>query len=238
MQPRNKMLTAVLALAMGVAGCTSVPVKKIEITPEEQVRLDHEAGLQVAAKFEPQQKFKRNEKVSHFLADLGTKGLATIAVLNRAKVEVKILADEAKAWDNYGLPGVRLYLSAGVLKRTEYESEVAALIALQLAAIHKRVLMERLAQDPQASLRLSAAEVLVLIDGAVQILYDSGYDSRGLVSLWDIYAGSPKNSPYTEKQLQSFKEKTHRAIVRFAPLINPIVRTDRFIAVHDRIKQL
>lgn len=73
---------------------------------------------------------------------------------------------------------------------------------------------------------------------AVRILYQSGYDPRGLVSLWTLYKNNPKNSPFDPTQLEKFIDHTRRVIAQNAPLRNPIVRSQKFLEIQKRMKRL
>jgi predicted Zn-dependent protease len=73
---------------------------------------------------------------------------------------------------------------------------------------------------------------------AVDILYADGYDPRGLISLWQNYVDHPDRSPYEEPNLRKILAETRHAIAQKAPLRNPIVRTEAFIAIHNRIEKL
>jgi len=62
---------------------------------------------------------------------------------------VLILEDRGGKWADYSLPGTRIYLSSGELKRSEFENEVAAAIAVQLAHVARRHAVIRLTRDPE-----------------------------------------------------------------------------------------
>ncbi|MGK5084903.1 M48 family metalloprotease [Bdellovibrionota bacterium FG-1] len=79
---------------------------------------------------------------------------------------------------------------------------------------------------------------LAAVTKAVQLLYRSGYDPRGLASMWQMYLEEPDHSPLSEELLQKLIEKTRREIALYSPLRNPIVRSQAFLRVQKRIQRL
>jgi predicted Zn-dependent protease len=73
---------------------------------------------------------------------------------------------------------------------------------------------------------------------AVDLLYAAGYDPRGLVALWQTYIDNFAYSPYKLETLKKMLEETRRKIAQKAPLRNPIVRTEGFIQIRQRIGKL
>ena len=68
--------------------------------------------------------------------------------LQGAAVGVFIIQDQDRGrWWNFGLPGVRIYLSAGFLRETEFENQVAAAIAMELAYVLRRDVVQRIEQN-------------------------------------------------------------------------------------------
>ncbi|MDR3605927.1 MAG: hypothetical protein P4M08_00940 [Oligoflexia bacterium] len=79
---------------------------------------------------------------------------------------------------------------------------------------------------------------LAALQSAIDILYSAGYDVRGVISLWQVYLNNPQHSPYGDARLTKMLDEARRMIAQKAPLRNPIVRTEAFIAVQKRIKKL
>ena len=84
----------------------------------------------------------------------------------------------------------------------------------------------------------SEQEQLAAAEEAVGVLYRAGFDPRGVVGLWEIFKKHPAHSPFDSKMLEKLLDTTRRAIAQNAPLRNPVVRSQAFIAVEKRIRKL
>jgi len=79
---------------------------------------------------------------------------------------------------------------------------------------------------------------LECVDGAVNLLYEAGFDPRGLVSLWELYRSELRHSPFEDELLGKLMDKTRTSIAQHSPLRNPIVRSQAFLAIQKRIQGL
>lgn len=75
-------------------------------------------------------------------------------------------------------------------------------------------------------------------EAAVDLLYASGFDPRGLTSLWNIYLSHANRSPYEPSVIPRLIQRTRDAIAKLTPLRNPVVRSPRFVAIFPRLKQI
>lgn len=147
-------LSSRTALSIGVAalallqGCASGPPPK-RVSVEEQIRQDVAVGSQMAETFETKLRIKKDPEVSVYLRGLGQKLTGQVPELKAAPLGVLVVEDRGGKWFDYSLPGNRVYLSVGWLKGTEFENEVAAAIAVELAHIVKRHAVIRLTHDPE-----------------------------------------------------------------------------------------
>ena len=82
-----------------------------------------------------------------------------------------------------------------------------------------------------------AAE-LAALESAVDLLYRARFDPRGLVSLLQRFQKKSGKIPWDAATLRRMVEKTRESISLRSPLINPIVRSDRFLHVRKRIQKL
>ncbi len=261
-------------LALALAACATPPPAK-KISTAEIVQHDNAVGNELAQRFESQVKLKNDREVTVYLRALARKLSDASPDLKPTGVGVLLLRDKLPVWRNFGVPGNRVYLSVGLLRQFEFENEVAAVIAFELAHIQKRHLISRLEQAqrgdaPQASPSPGTTDLPVMpnlvldderlrsidffspngvfvfklddeleaVDGAVDLLYKSGYDPRGLIGVWKAYESNPRQSPYDLSTLNKLLERTRNAISGYAPLLNPIVRSAGFIAIQKRIKKL
>jgi len=257
-----------LIASVMLAAC-SRPEVKPTLSPEEQVRHDGQLGVKLAEAFETGLPRIADSEVAVFLRTLCGQLASGSPALRDAPMGVVMIEDRAATWRNYALPGVRIYLSLGLLKAIEFENELAAVIALQLGHVEHRHVMRNIEQrvglEPDhpavlaslfpspygerqedsvgtltkdAVFYYSEEQEYEAIERAVELMYRGGYDPRGLAALWDRYRSNPGRSPYPIETLGTLVERTYQSIVRFSPLRNPIVRTERFVAVMKRIKRL
>jgi predicted Zn-dependent protease len=255
------MATLIASVAFA---CATAPKPK-PVTRTEIVQHDNAVGTELTGKFEAQIKVQSDREVTLFLRKIAQTLSKSAPDLNGTNVGVLLVRDIKGSWKNFGLPGNRVYVSSALLRSLEFENEAAATIAFELAHIEKRHLMSRVQEAQPAlggtelfSLRMNSPEQtkaidfvgpngvfvftdeaeLEAVDAAVELLYQGGYDPRGLLGVWQTYNQNAKHSPYDQAQLTKLLERTRKAITRYAPLRNPIVRTAEFIAIQKRIRKL
>jgi predicted Zn-dependent protease len=156
-----------------------------------------------------------------------------------------------------------------MLKTLEFESEVAAAIAIELGHLSNEHVQNYLRRNP-SGLRIHDAaalpEVLPLktletpddidffskdgmfsfsakendeaISSAVNLLYEAGYDPRGLVTFLQHLIDHPARSPWDEGELDRILALTRKNIALLTPLRNPIVQTDDFELIRGKIQKL
>jgi predicted Zn-dependent protease len=249
------VFTALLALASGALVSCAAPTKPKVATQEEIVRRDNAVGAELAARFEKQLKLHSDREVGSFLKSLA-QGLSEGSPdLKLAAVGVQIIRDVKGAWRSFGLPGNRIYVSSGLIRKLEFENEVAAALAFELGHIQKRHLVNRLEEGkpaatsgesgqpvdflgPSGVFAFSDEAELEAVDASVDLMYRAGYDPRGLLSIWQAYAVEPRRSPFDASMLEKLVNRTRGAITKYAPLRNPIVRSAAFIAIQKRIRKL
>ncbi|MBY0469776.1 hypothetical protein K2X30_01320 [bacterium] len=263
------VLCAVCVVATSIVSCSSPP-KIASMTAEEQVRQDNTLGVRLSQKLEPQLKIKKDLEVSVYLKRIADHLAAKTDALKISPVGVFVVQDRTDLWKNYSIPGIRIYLSAGLLKGADYENEIAALIALEYANVLNRNVLRRVEKIlasraesegdivPNALFPEKGAldklsldffgqngvfsyteqEWLQATEVAVKILYRAGYDPRGLVSVWQRYRDHSKNSPFETSSLNKFDDRAYLAISANTPLRNPIVRSEAFLRIQKRIRNL
>ena len=91
---------------------------------------------------------------------------------------------------------------------------------------------------PVGIFSFSQEDYLSSCELAVDLLYKSGFDPRGLVSLFVRFQQSPGRSPLDPALLVKLLEKTRQTIALYAPLRNPIVRSEAFLTIRKRIRKL
>ena len=166
------------------------------------------------------------------------------------------------------MPGNRIYFSIELLKHLDYENQVAAALAIELANLRKKFVSQRVDEQILSGMGIQATESEPLapiemeeltsvrffgpagvfyylekdrtaaVEEAVYLLYRAGYDPRGLSSVFELYAENSQFSPIEANTLPRLIEETRRVIAQLSPLLNPVVRTEAFIQIKKRIEKL
>lgn len=141
------------------------------------------------------------------------------------------------------IPGGKIFVDIRILKKMQFENELAAALAFgwersEDIKFRERMIYEVGSVDPDpANLWLfENSEDQVAVERAVERIYKAGYDPRGLVNYFDRLA--PNNNANLNSQQYSLKDKARRTIAFYAPLLNPIVRTEEFYKMRKRISRL
>lgn len=242
--------------ALFLASCAT-PNPVLQISPSEQRRHDQKVGLQLADEFEKRIEIRSAAQVSEYLDRLAQVLSAQDVRLSESATKVLLIRDVKGLWRNFALPGNRVYLSLSLLKTIEFENELAAALAFELAHLAERTVLSRTEdaprergsaessarsprepRDTQEFFSFSEESDRKAAQGAVGLLYRAGFDPRGLSSLWGRYGRSRGRSPYDGPRLSTLLETTRQAIAERAPLRNPVVRSRAFLEAEKRIRKL
>ncbi|OFZ20190.1 MAG: hypothetical protein A2X94_09815 [Bdellovibrionales bacterium GWB1_55_8] len=242
----------VLASGVVLAGCAAAPVAPP--SPAEQARAELQLGTELEQRLESQLRIVRDPEITIYLRGVAEKLLKARSSGDPA-FGVLVIKQEQGPWRNLGIPGNRIYLSAGLLKTIEYENELAAALAMEIAHISRKHLMRRIQESMTSDVTLSTglnnldffspggafifteADHLGAIEDAFDILYRAGFDPRGLSSLISIYQKNSTRSPYESSTTEKLLAASRKVIARTAPLRNPILRTPEFREFQKRMKR-
>ncbi len=181
------------------------------------------------------------------------RGVAETLVRGQARLAARplgviVIQDHGKRWESFSIPGTRVYLSRGLLKTLEFESEIAALIALQLSHValgHARPaelwspgMTETEIFGPSGALVYGERQVIAAVESAARMLYTAGIDPRGLVSLCARLQNGGTSSPYDPVLLEKMRTRAREVLAQFAPLRNPVIRSEAFFTARERIRRL
>lgn len=181
--------------------------------------------------------------------------------LKDSPIGVHLFRDAEGKLASYSLPGTRVLLSSQILRALHYESELASLLAYELALIEAGTVLERVyaslevptisPEELRVKLPVSpdwfgdsgyfaflAAQRLVAMKRAVTILYDAGFDPRGTLALMDAWKAAGKKSPWPVSDLDEARNETRAELNTFPPLRNPVVRSEEFVKMLKRIERL
>lgn len=143
-----RRVSRALALGLLLTSACATPPPPVPETRAQIIQRDGRVGRGLAPQFEAQLEFRRDTEISVYLRQLAEKLMNTQPELQGAAVGVFIIQDQDRGrWWNFGLPGVRIYLSAGFLRETEFENQVAAAIAMELAYVLRRDVVQRIEQN-------------------------------------------------------------------------------------------
>lgn len=240
-----------------LAGCATPPPAPV-VTAEEKARADISLGHRFAEELQARFKMRTDVEVNVYLRGLAQKLADSTPDLRKSPVGVFVIEDRDAIWKNYALPGNRLYLSLGLIKKLEFENELAAVMAIEFAHVLNRDALNRIEMIAQQGVQpvseLSPNNVpffgpgglfafsdesrVAAAEQAVDILYAAGVDPRGVVSLLADYRANPKVSPYDPALIRRLTEAARQAIAELAPLRNPLVKSDAFLSIQKRIKRL
>jgi predicted Zn-dependent protease len=251
-----KQASVMLLTTFIFSGCISAPPKKPNIV--EQVKQENEVGSKLAKDFEAQLHFKNDAAIEAYLQKVGKRLEKSSGDPRLENTQISMIQEQGPLWRSFSLPGRRVYLSIGWLKKVQTDSELAALIALELGRIQQKQVLSHMPQgqligspSPSPSEKkkpeffgekglftYNQKETEAALASAVGILYKAGFDSRGLVSNLETEKDNLEHSIYTEFVLNGLIEVARDDVDSFPPLINPIVRTREFANIRKRIKNL
>ena len=257
MQKKSAVVALLLMIWASFLGCASTQSVN-EPTAVDKLRSDSAYGIIFSKNFEKHLQIQKESEVTSYLSELLSEMIRLSPEMRESTARVVLIADVEGLWSNYSFPGVRMYLSTSELKATQYESEVVALVALELAHIIKRHALEnankelRPNRDPTQSTNqpvIAAIEPKVqdffyseeqwidAIDQAIETVYKLNFDSRGMLSLLKLMQTNAQRFSVDAAVLQKIIEHTHHAIALYAPLRNPVISSEDYLRVKKRIEK-
>lgn len=193
---------------------------------------------------------RKDEAVIRYLETLTSELSKGTPELESRMPIIKVFVEKKQRWKNFGIPGSRVYLSAGLLRALNYENEVAAVIAMELAHIQRKALIRNIQErihlektkggieEVTTAFTFPEEDWVDALPVALEMLYQAGFDPRGMVSLLGHFKKSKSRSPYPPEFLEKLLENARRHIALQAPLRNPIVRSERFLAIRPKLQRL
>jgi predicted Zn-dependent protease len=251
---------ALSAFALGFTACVGAPPKKANLI--EQVQQENAVGSKLAKKFEAKLHVVSDPVLDNYLSKVTNRLILSSADPRLAGTGIQMIQSRGSVWRSYSLPGRRVYLSAQLLQKMQSDNEVAALIAIELAHIQQRQVLDHLKQNaspnsataipaeemeqvqnpdffgPEGLFSYNGKEMDQTILSAVDLLYKAGFDSRGLVSAWETERKYADHSFYTVALLNDLIQNSREAVSSYPPLRNPIVRSQEFLEIQKRIQTL
>lgn len=234
MTEMRKTLEFALALAViaGLGRCASPPAP-VELTREEITRresvLSRQLMEEIASKFRP----INDIELSVFLRKVGERIAKASPTTQNVPLGVFLLPDEGDRWTTFGVPGNRIYVSSHLVRALDHENTLAAVFALELAHLGNRHLAKR--PHLTTDMTLTLEELKTSTRDATTVLYEAGYDPRGLDQLFAILGEHPQ-SGFSAMTLRALRAETRMTLVSLPPLRNPTIRTADFLRFKKRLE--
>jgi predicted Zn-dependent protease len=241
----NKLRLPFLMLLLILQSCSEIPVAP-RISVREQLEVDTRKAAGLVSEFKKQGQFISSPAVEKYLESVALQIVAAEEEMRGEKVQVRIHQDSRREWKrSFGFPGILIWIPRSFLDRVNFENELAALVAYQLALVKNRELAKAIERDPvraadwsKGGFDFSRDAIAASIELGIRMMYAAGYDPRGMVSLIeknpvffmdDSSSSGIKDREFLVKQAQKTKNE-------FMPSLQPIVRSNDFLRMKKELK--
>jgi hypothetical protein len=171
--------------------------------------------------------FLENAALSHYLKNL----YENIEQHPKEKTDFQIKLIKHSPCMNLALDNTILFCKA-FFEKIPFENTLAALAALDIALLTTKT-MEKLALECTKTpfecvfdVYQDKSQLKTLFSFALEVLYHSKYDGRGLISLCSVLQKEELISKKTEEFMINFIQQELRS---YPPLHHPIIRSDVFL---------
>lgn len=239
-------LVALLVLTVWQSGCSTPPEPKI-LTISEQIDVDTRQAQNFINEFQKRATFESYPEGERYLNQLA-RNLAKIETgFVSESVKVKIHHDTSSQLAHlFSFPGTTLSIPSSLLHEVEYENELAALLAYELANVMNRHLAKKMEATvnpvlfgPGSVFDLDRPQRLASIRLATKLLYYAGYDTRGMASVFQRYPqyfAPNQSSELNKKEVEFNVRESQKAKTEYLPSMGPIVRSAEFIKMKKGLK--
>lgn len=244
----RKIRTLIAALPLLVMACSAVPetlgsrgIERIaQIPPESRKRIDESLGKHF--------QIVEDGEIHDYLTNIARRLFSAVESAGPSlRVQAVSFSGARAVPQTWMIPPTHGYVDERILKAMNFENEIAAGVAFewertQDIAFEKRFIAEldSPAPDYRKIYEFSEVEDLKAVEGAVDRMYRAGYDPRGLVTYFERMSSFAKGRTATafESRIPLLQEKARRTIAFYAPLLNPIVRTEDFYKIRKKLERL
>jgi predicted Zn-dependent protease len=244
---RNAVLFfALLGLSFQVGCATPEPPRKLTIS--EQIEVDTKEAQNFFNDFQKRVTFVPYSQGLKYLTSMAHRLARVQAGFDVNSVEVKIHQDTQPGMSRlYSFPGTTISVPVSILKKIDYENELAALLAFELASVINRHLAKTMETTPNPIIfgvgsvfDLDRQERADSIRVATRLLYYAGYDLRGMASVFQRYPGDFSNQglEFAKKEVEFNVREAQKARSGYLPSRSPIVRSAEFINLKKGLKRL
>jgi hypothetical protein len=246
-----------LLLALGLtveiahlSGCATPPKEKT-LSISEQINVDTTKAQALFSAFQKRAVFVKADDIEKYLTTMARKLAAVQDGFEVKKVTIKIHRDDDVEMKRFfSFPGTTISVPVSFLKTVDYENELAAAMAFELANVINRHLAKKVDEDAHPTLwgtgnvfDLDRPERVESIDQGERLLYYAGYDLRGMPSFFRRYEPKFKvstnlGSSSNQKEVDFNWKEAQRARSEYLPSSNPTVRSTDFIKMKKGTKHL
>jgi hypothetical protein len=237
-------------LLIFLANC-GTPAPKKELTITEQIEVDTRSAEGLSKQFKEQVNFTDQANAERFLKRMVEKLVAKREGFKAEKVEVKIHDDSGNPDLKYlfAFPGMTLSVPQSFLKKVQFENELAAGLALEVAEVINRTLAMKVEKDETLGIKpvifgqpsvfdLTREERTLSIKLATALLIEANYDIRGVASIftrYPTYYVRESASEKFQKEVAFNLREARRAKSEYLPQIDPVVRSSEFIQLKKEL---
>jgi predicted Zn-dependent protease len=224
-------------------GCATEAPKK-ELTLSEQIEVDTKKAQSLSNEFKQRVTFVPLKNAQDFMKNMVSVLLKKREEFQKEKITIEIHDDsDPKLRRFFSFPGTTLSVPISFLKKVEFENELAAALAFEMANIMNRFLAKKvekqvlLGNRPQLFSKESVFNLTKEDRGdsirlATNLLDESGYDTRGMASIFkrfSAYYVQETSSDLFQTQVAWMVREAQRAQNEFLPQMKPVVRSGEFI---------
>jgi predicted Zn-dependent protease len=231
-----------LACFIALVACSTVPEETKRKTEALQGDAPSEFSARIENSFRKKVAFLHKPDIESYLTQVANRLFSA----SRQPLRVELVNASSARMDPsvWAIPGGTVLFDVRVLRALRFENEIAAALAFAWqrsngVEFRERVIEEAGKADPQPNeiWKFGETENDRAIEASVERVYKAGYDPRGLVSYFDRTPAKATGAN-AEPLNEAFKDKTRRTISFYAPLRNPIVRTEEFYRMRKRLDRL
>jgi predicted Zn-dependent protease len=239
---RRARSTITLACFAALFACSTLPDETKRKTEALQGDVPSEFSARIETSFRKKISFLRKPDIEAYLTQIANRLFSP----SRQPLRVELVSApsgtiEPSVW---AIPGGTVFFDIRVLRTLRFENEIAAALALAWQRskgmeFRERMIEEAGKADPQPNelWKFGETENNRAIEASVERIYKAGYDPRGLVSYFSRMPNRATGAN-AEPLNEALKDKTRRTISFYAPLRNPIVRTEEFYRMRKRLDRL
>ncbi len=242
---KHSLIFSLLILITDFCGCSNMPVPP-PLTPHEQLSVDTLKAKGLLLKFEKQVQFEKVPQIEKYLAAVARQITREEEGLRAEKVAVRVHQDtKPELQKSFSFPGVVISIPKSILYAINFENELAAVIAFELAQIERRELAQEMDKNENAALfgdlgifHFSQQSRGACIELGTKLMYAAGYDPRGMVAVFQKFSKYYLNSstPAGQKELNYYIKQAQKAKNEFMPSLQPIVRSNDFLRMKKELK--